>query len=266
MKGTALVYIVAGISSRFGGRIKQFAKVSDTDTLIEYSLKQAIPAGFSKIIFVVGNMTEKPFREKFGDSYFGIPIEYILQSYDRDKRDRPWGTGDALCSIRDVIDCPFVICNGDDLYGESTFRILHEHLQKSDEAGTIGYRIREVLPDAGNVNRGIFNAAGDYVTSIKEAFDVNRDNLSEKELTENSLCSMNIFALHPETVHLLYEELKNFKEIHKEDRKLEFILGNELSKLIEAGNLRMKLYPTPDGWLGITNPGDEDAVRKALGF
>lgn len=125
-KEIALVYMVAGISSRFMGKIKHFAIVgSRGETLIEYSLKQALPSGFSKIIFIVGNKTEKPFREKFGNSYNGIPVYYALQFYDESLRDKPWGTTDALCSIKSLIDCPFVICNGDDLYG----KILLEFLQ-----------------------------------------------------------------------------------------------------------------------------------------
>ena len=97
-KEMALVYIVAGISSRFRGKIKQFAKVGrNGETLIECSLKQAIPAGFSKIIFVVGNKTEKVFKEKFGENYEGIPVYYAFQFYDESLRDKPWGTTDALC-------------------------------------------------------------------------------------------------------------------------------------------------------------------------
>ena len=119
MKDIALVYMVAGMSSRFGGKIKQFAKVGpEGETLIEYSLNQAIPAGFTKIVFIVGNKTEKPFKEMFGDSYKGIPIKYASQNFDSASRDKPWGTTDALCSAKELLDCPFIICNGDDLYGK----------------------------------------------------------------------------------------------------------------------------------------------------
>mgnify|MGYP001614605345 FL=1 len=126
----ALVYMVAGLSSRFGGKIKQFAKVGPKgETIIEYSLNQALPEGFTKIIFIVGNKTEKPFRDMFGESYKGIPIFYSQQKFNEEEREKPWGTADALCSAKDVINCPFVVCNGDDIYGAETFRILVNHLK-----------------------------------------------------------------------------------------------------------------------------------------
>jgi dTDP-glucose pyrophosphorylase len=123
MKEVAIVYLVAGISSRFGGKIKQFAVVgSNGETLIEYSMNQAIKAGFNKIIFIVGNSTEKPFKEKFKDSYKGIEIKYAHQLYDPKERDKPWGTCDAICSAKNLINGAFVVCNGDDIYGEKPFR------------------------------------------------------------------------------------------------------------------------------------------------
>ena len=155
-KEIAIVYMVAGISSRFGGRIKQFAKVGPSEeTLIEYSLNQALKAGFAKIIFVVGNMTEKPFKERFGDNYRGIPVYYALQKFDPKKRSRPWGTSDALCSIKEIIDCPFVVCNGDDIYGKNTFKTLFNHLKESNEEATVGFRLNEAIPEKGAVKRAI---------------------------------------------------------------------------------------------------------------
>jgi NDP-sugar pyrophosphorylase family protein len=265
MKDIALVYIVAGNSNRFGGEIKQFAKITKRETLIEYSLKQALPAGFSKIIFVVGNKTEMPFKEKFGEEYEGIPIEYVSQAYDESERDRPWGTGDALCAIKKVIDGPFVVCNGDDIYGGNTFQVLFNHLQKSDHHASIGYRLERVIPREGKVNRGIFYSDSDgYVIGIKEKFEVSKNNLFFHGLSKDSLCSMNIFALFPEAIDLLAEEMEKFKEEHQGDRQIEFILTDELSKFIESGKIRMKLYPTTDRWFGVTNPGDEEIIKRDL--
>ncbi|MEK6859875.1 MAG: sugar phosphate nucleotidyltransferase, partial [Nanoarchaeota archaeon] len=200
----ALVFMVAGISSRFGGKIKQFAKVTDTETLIEYSLNQALKSGFSKIIFIVGNKTQFPFKEKFGNEYKGIPVEYALQTYDETKRDKPWGTTDALCSIRDIINCPFIVCNGDDIYGKNTFRILFNHLKnnKNNDDATAGYKLIEVLPEKGGVNRGIFNIENNYVKDMNETFNIEKSNLSATNTNSDDLCSMNIFALHPRTLKL----------------------------------------------------------------
>jgi len=129
-KDIALVYMVAGMSSRFNGKIKQFAKVGrNGETLIEVSLQQALRAGFSKIVFIVGEKTEKPFKEMFGEEYKGVPIFYVFQGFDSNIRDKPWGTVEAVVKIKEVVNCDFVVCNGDDLYGEFAFRKCVEHLE-----------------------------------------------------------------------------------------------------------------------------------------
>jgi dTDP-glucose pyrophosphorylase len=262
----ALVYMVAGLSSRFGGKIKQFAKVGPGgETMIEYSLNQAIPAGFTKIIFIVGNKTEKPFKEIFGDNYKGIPIFYSLQRFNEEEREKPWGTTDALCSAKDTINCPFVVCNGDDIYGEEAFRILVNHLKDKTTGATVGYKLKNVLPEKGNVNRGIFEFNPDNtVKSLTEIFEITRENLEEKGLFQENLCSMNIFAFQPETVKKLDLILKKFKEENKRDKKLECLLPNEIGNLIKQNELTIHLYSTNNRWFGITNPQDEEKVREEL--
>ena len=265
----ALVYMVAGISSRFGGRVKQFARVGrNGETLMECSLDQALPAGFTKIIFIVGGKTEKLFREKFGDSYKGVPVEYTLQEFDSETRDKPWGTTDALCTIRDVIDCPFVVCNGDDLYGAGAFKVLVNHLKNPDNAGvgvTVGYKLGGVLPETGTVHRGIFDVDDDtYVRGLVETFNIEGGKLEDVGLNENSSCSMNIFGFFPEVISDLSEILENFKEAHKGDRKAECLLPVDVSSLIEKGKLKMKLYSTDEKWYGLTNPEDEENLRAEL--
>ena len=112
----SIVYLVAGLSSRFGGKIKQFAKVgANNETLIEVSMQQAIEAGFTKIIFVVGNLTETPFKSYFKGTFQNKPILYAKQSFDTATRAKPWGTADALCSAHSLINSPFVVCNGERL-------------------------------------------------------------------------------------------------------------------------------------------------------
>jgi len=264
-KEIAIVYMVAGISSRFEGRIKQFAKVSDNEPLIEYSLKQALKSGFTKIVFIVGNKTEQPFKEKFGESYNGIPILYVLQKFNPEARNRPWGTGDALTCLKNVISCPFVLCNGDDIYGESAFKLLFEHLKNKNHEATLGYKLINVLPETGKTHRGIFKIdEKNYVKSLKETFNIEKSNLSITNNNPEDLCSMNIFALHPEIVEILSKELEKFKEKHKGDKDAEFLLPNEISKLIEKNQIQMKIYPCNEKWLGITNPGDEIKVREEL--
>jgi len=261
-----IIYMVAGMSSRFGGKIKQFAKVGpNNETLIEISVNQAINAGFNKIIFVVGEHTKKPFKELFGNKYKSIPIEYAFQNYDKTKRDKPWGTCDAVCSAIELIKEPFVIATGDDIYGEKTFEILANHLQTSKDDTTVVTKLIEMLPENNSVCRGIFEVnENDYVINGVESVNINRQNFKERGFTENSPVSISIFGLHPNTLKLLKEKLNDFKQQNNDDRKSECYLNIKLIELIQKKKIKMKLYYTPEKWLGITNPKDEIKVREEL--
>ena len=264
MKKIALVYFVAGISSRFNGKIKGLVKVKGNKTLIEYSLDQALKSDFSKIVFIVGNKTEKQFKKKFGKSYKKIPVFYAIQHFDEKIRNRPWGTVDALCSASSFLKTPFVICNGDDIYGENAFQILFNHLKKEKTEATIGYNLSEVLPQKGKVNRGIIKIKKNYVENIKDSFNITKENFKSKKLKPNDKCSMNIFSLHPKVLSYLKSDFKKFKEQNKGDRDIESRLPHEISKLISRKKIKLKVYSATDKWVGITNPGDEKKVREIL--
>jgi len=264
-KEIALVYMVAGLSNRFEGKIKQLAQVGpEGETLIECSLNQALPAGFTKIIFIVGEKTETAFKEKFGSIYKGRKVEYVFQGYDKSKRDKPWGTTDAVCSLIGKVNCPFVVCNGDDLYGFDAFKQLVGHLKEDRGCATAGYLLGKVIPENGFVNRGIFVIRDELVKSIKEEVGLSRENLAEKGLNENSLCSMNIFALTPSVLDYLNLILDRFKEEFRDDRNIECYLPEQLGRLIQRGMIRIAIYPTDEIWIGITNPEDEESVRNFL--
>jgi NDP-sugar pyrophosphorylase family protein len=264
-KPIALVLMVAGMSSRFGGRIKQFAKVGPSgETLIEYSINQALKANFNKIVFIVGEKTEKPFREMFGNEFKGVPVKYAVQTYNQSERDRPWGTVDAVCAAEPVIDCPFVVCNGDDIYGDEAFIKLAEHLRQGGSACTVGYPLLSVLPEQGNVNRGIFKANGGNVEAVTETFGISKSNYQEKGLADKELCSMNIFGLNEKVLPVLHGMLISFKNYHKDDRKSECLLPTELNSLIHHKAITMKLLSTSQTWYGVTNPEDEEIIRQLL--
>jgi dTDP-glucose pyrophosphorylase len=263
-KEIAIVFMVAGVSSRFGGKIKQFAMVTENETFIEFSLNQALKAGFNKIVFVVGNKTEQVFKEKFGNSYKNIPIQYALQTYDSEVRDRPWGTGDAACSIKNIINCPFVICNGDDIYGEKTFQTLYNHLQENNEEATIGYKLIETLPDTCKRNMGIFQIKDNYVQSMEEVYNIDKFDLKATNSNPDDLSSMNIYALHPEIIHLMNRKLELFKEQHRNDRKAEALIQHLLTSLIQENKMKMKIYPSSEKTFGITKPGDEEVAKNII--
>lgn len=265
-KTFSIVYMVAGMSSRFGGRVKQFAKVGKNDeTLIEISLNQALSAGFNKIIFIVGDKTENLFKEKFGDSYKGIPVFYAKQTFDSSERDKPWGTCDALVSAKELIKEDFVVCNGDDLYGKNSFKILFEYLNNKHSCATLGFELGKVVPDQGSVNRAIYSVdSNNNVLDLKETIGIGRRNFDELGLNSKTLCSMNIFALTLDVLLKLEKRLIDFKESHKLERKVECYLPVEISELLKKNELSLKLLSTPDKWLGITNPEDEPILREIL--
>lgn len=259
----ALVYLAAGLSSRFNGKIKQLVRVGpNEETFIELSIKQALSAPFTKIIFVVGNKTETPFKEVFGNEYRGLPVHYALQSFDKATRDKPFGTVDALLSAHKLLNCPFVVCNGDDLYGEKSFQILANHLKDNHEEATVGYLLKETLPSSGYVNRAVFKLVKDHVKSISPAFSVGREGL-DLDIGEKQCC-MNIFGLHTSILKLLKSSLDEFKKINPTDRSSELLLHETLSKLLEENKIPMRFYPCSEKWIGLTSPNDEFEVRKFI--
>jgi NDP-sugar pyrophosphorylase family protein len=266
-KKTTIVYMCAGLSSRFNGKIKQFATVGPKgETLIEVSMLQAKKAGFDEIIFIVGEKTEVPFKEKFDLLWNKIPVRYAMQEFDPTKRDKPWGTCDALVSAKGVITSPFVVCNGDDIYGEKAFKAAHDFLLKNEtDCVAIGYELGKVIPEKGKTNRGIFSIdKNSFVTGLIETIGIEKSELSKMNLKEKDLCSMNMFGLREETLDLLEKKLNDFKKEHENDRKIECYLPTELSNLIKSKKVKMKLLPTKEKWVGITNPEDEEIVRKKL--
>jgi len=259
--------MVAGMSSRFGGKLKQFAEVGPKgETLIEVSMQQAKKAGFEKIIFIVGEKTEAPFKEKFGNSFEGIPIKYAKQGFDLSKRNKPWGTAEALTTSKPLINESFVVCNGDDIYGENSLKLVKDFLEKNPRVGcTIGYELGHHLPEEGSVNRGIFDFdENNFVKSIREEIGIEKSNLEEKCLNEKTLVSVNLIGLPKEILGELEKKVLEFKETHSDNRTAECFLPEKLGELIKENRLQIKLLKTSDNILGITNPGDELKVRKEL--
>ena len=266
MTQISLVCIAAGMSKRFGGELKQLAKVGpNNENLIECILNQAIPAGFDKIILVVREETKSIFENIFGKNYKGVPVLYAIQELNKNERDKPWGTGDALCSAIKLIREPFVICSGDDLSGEKSFKTLTHHLRNKKEEATVAKRLIDLLPTQGTVNRGVFIVdENQNVIDGEEIKGISLENFREKSLEEDTLVSLSIFALHPRTLNFLNDRLKKFKDENRENREIEFYLNIELTKLIKENKIGMKIYTTEEKWLGITNKEDEEKVRKSL--
>ncbi len=260
-----IVYMVAGLSSRFGGKPKAFAKIGpNNETLIEISINRAIMAGFNKIIFIVGKETESIFKDFFKNNHKRIPIEYALQSYNPETRDKPWGTADAICSANNLIEGPFLVCTGDDLYSNETYQTLFNHIQEDKTDATVGYPLGEHIPEEGEVNRGIFNIKDNHITSAEEILGISKINYQEKNLTLETPCNIGIFLIQKETLNKINNLLENFKLQNKDHRTKECYLNVELGNLIKANQIKLKYYPGKGKLIGITNPEDEQTARDIL--
>lgn len=260
-----LVYMVAGLSSRFEGKIKALANIGPhNETLIELSLQHALENNFSEIILIVSSKTEEQFRERIGNSYKGVPVTYALQTFDSNKRDKPWGTTDAVLSAKDHLTEPFIVLNGDDLYGKESFTIAYGALENNKECLSLAYDLWNVIPDQGEVNRGIFEIENDYVKEVVEHLGLSKENLAEKGIKQHALASMNFFGFQPESVPYFIEQLEEFKKNNSESRTAECFLPLVATNLIKSGKIQMKLYNTNSNWYGVTHPEDELLVKKQL--
>ena len=213
--------MVAGLSSRFGLGLKQLAKIGpNNETLIEISVNQALKMPFKKLIFITNPKTEDYFKEIFNNNYKNTPVSYIQQKYDEKLRDKPWGTTDAICSLRGYVNNPFIVVNSDDIYGEKAFKDGYKFMEKSNTNIIAGLNLEKSLPEDNTLaNRGVIEIdQNNFVTNVKEVLNISRKrniNLFHK------IANVNFLGLTPETLYYLDKELILFKEKNKLNRKIE---------------------------------------------
>ena len=262
---TSLVVMVAGMSSRFDGKPKQMAIVGpNNETLIEYSVNQAIKNPFDRIIFITNSKTENLFVDIFQDKYKNIPVIYIQQKYD-EMRIRPWGTGDAVASLfpiaKKIKSSKFIIINGDDIYGEGTFSDGFNLLHETHRNIIGGLLVSDTLPEEGNVNRGIITIDGDDVLHLEEILNISKTN--NPELLDK-LSNVNFIGLQFEALEHLYILNDKFKTDNKDDEKIESLLTEHLNNLVNRNLIKIQYFYIRNKILGITNPGDEVNLRDIL--
>ena len=242
----SLVYLAAGMSRRFGGNPKQFVKVGLNDeTLIEYSLNQALTCDFKQIHFIVGEKTEHVFKSMFKDKYKNIPVTYSLQTYDKNIRSKPWGTADALTTIKGYVKNSFIVCNSDDIYGEETFHKCFTYLQENPDINVaMGFILGDTLPENGTVNRGIFQTDKEnIVTSLIENLDIQKTDFTKDEL-DHTLISSNFFGFNPKIIDMLYEKNIEFIKNNIDNSQIECLLPSFVNEFIKTNSITLKLLPT----------------------
>lgn len=292
MRETALVIMAAGIGSRYGAGIKQLAKVGPSgEIIIDYSIHDALKAGFNKIIFIIRKDIEEEFREVIGKRIEKIaPVDYVYQEMSDlpegyktpEGRKKPWGTAQAVWAAREVIDCPFAVINADDFYGAGSFKALHEYLtnemsenEEEYDYCMAGYILGNTLSESGTVARGVCSQNEDgYLRSVTETYKIGRKEGKvtgedgdgrERELDEKSLVSMNMWGLKPNIIKVLGEGFPKFLDSLKaDDIKSEYLLPVVIDGLIQGGLAKVKVLPIEDKWYGVTYQEDRQYVADAI--
>ena len=292
MKKTALVIMAAGIGSRFGGGIKQLEPVGPGGEIImDYSIHDALEAGFDRIVFVIRHDLEKDFREVIGDRIEKIaPVSYAFQELDDipsgftvpQDRKKPWGTGQAVLSVRDIVNEPFLVINADDYYGKEVFKKIHDYMTGDmDENAPVydicmgGFILANTLSDNGGVTRGVCEVGEDEILrAVRETYNIinTADGLtaSDKEgnpvtVREDQHVSMNMWGLTPAFIKELERGFPEFLSGFKEgDLKSEYLLPTIIDQMIKDGRARVKVLETRDHWFGVTYKEDKEGVAESI--
>ena len=291
---TALVIMAAGIGSRFGGGIKQLEPVGPNGEIImDYSIHDAVEAGFDKIVFIIRRDIEADFREAIGNrmeqlcALKGVEIAYAFQEMDDlpegvtipEGRKKPWGTGQAVLACREIIKEPFAVINADDYYGKEAFVKLHGFLQgytpeKAAEFCMAGFILKNTLSENGGVTRGVCLLDADaYLTGVHETSNivktadgaaVNEEN-GLRLLDPMSYVSMNMWGLTPEFIQMLEKGfLEFFEKMDGNEEKAEYLLPIYIDELLQEGKVSVKVLETTDKWFGVTYKEDKPVVVESF--
>ena len=293
MKETALVIMAAGIGSRFGGGIKQLEPVGPGGEIImDYSIYDALKAGFDKIVFIIRRDLEKDFREVIGNRIEKVArVEYAFQELGDlpegfsvpEGRKKPWGTGQAVLSIKGLVDGPFLVINADDYYGKEGFQKIHDYMvNHMKEDGDVydmcmgGFILRNTLSDNGTVTRGVCTLDGDgSLKEVTETYEIRmeadgsmkaQDEQGKPvQVNPDQHVSMNMWGLPAAFLKELEKGFPEFLENLKEgDIKSEYLLPKIIDKLVKAGKARVEVLETKDKWFGVTYKEDKETVVEAI--
>lgn len=283
MKPTLLI-MAAGIGSRFGGGVKQLAPVGmNGEIIMDYSIHDAIEAGFGRLIFVIRKDIEADFREVIGDrvekecARLGVEVRYAFQDLNDipaalpEGRVKPWGTGHAVLAARDILDAPFAVINADDYYGKQAYRLLHDFLVESTDDtayAMAGFVLKNTLSDNGGVTRGICHTENGLLTAVAETRGIMKTSsgaaVNGESVDVESLVSMNMWALKMPFVDLLKEGFAEFLKAPADPLKDEFLLPIYIDQLLHENRVSVRVLETPDQWFGVTYKEDRDAVMQSI--
>lgn len=290
MSKPTLVVMAAGMGSRYGG-LKQIDPIdSQGNLIIDFSIYDALKAGFEKIVFVIKHEIEKDFKESIGDRMSKLAeVEYVYQELDKlpagyeipEGRVKPWGTAHAILCCKDVIDGPFAVINSDDYYGPKAYKTLYEHLMRTDKddkfgIALVGYKLYNTLTDKGSVARGICRVENGKLMEINERTQIEMDGENARytedggktytPLSGDSIASMNMWGYNREFIDELEKRFPKFldKALKENPLKSEFFLPVTVDDMLRDGIASVDVLTTPDKWYGVTYADDKPAVMAGI--
>lgn len=292
MKSTTLVIMAAGIGSRFGGGIKQLEPVGPGGEIImDYSIHDALEAGFNKIVFIIRKDLDQDFREVIGNRIEKIaPVEYAYQELEDlpegyvkpAERTKPWGTGQAILAAKDLVKEPFLVINADDYYGKEGFRKIHQYMvEEMDTEADVydmcmgGFILSNTLSENGGVTRGVCVVNPDgSLKDVTETYNIEMKGhglfADDEEgnpvlVNPDQHVSMNMWGFPPAFLEELERGFPEFLDSLKPgDVKSEYLLPRIVDKMIKSGKARVTVLETRDKWFGVTYKEDKEAVVKAI--
>lgn len=283
----SLVVLAAGMGSRYGGLKQMDAFGPNGETIIDYSLYDAIRAGFDHVVFIVRDFFAHNFRTAFEPRLQGrIKTNYVFQELNNipgtfippADRERPWGTGHAVWVAHTVVNGPFAVINADDFYGPESYETLYNFLttpRNVEEYGVVGYKLDNTLSEHGTVNRGVCESdAEGYLRKVVECKQISRDELGVisypdddgtlKTLSGDSPVSMNMWAFYPSYFNYFEKHFDEFLQQHGNELKSEFYIPTLVDNLIKSGERRTRVLHSDSEWFGVTYREDKEFVSTRL--
>ncbi|MGI6086562.1 MAG: nucleotidyltransferase family protein [Kiritimatiellia bacterium] len=283
-----LVVMAAGIGSRFGG-LKQIEPFGPSgEIMLDYSVYDAIRAGFGKVVFIIRHDIEKDFKEAIGSHFTDkIKVAYVFQEKDAclpagysvpANRVKPWGTGHAILCCRDEVREPFGVINADDFYGQKSYRVLAEYLSKKSADSTdyamVGFPLSNTLSAYGHVTRGICEVdANRMLISVKERFKIEKTPTGARyedehgqwhDLCGSEIASMNMFGFTPALFPELERKLPDFLAKAHDNPKAEFLMPTIADELIREKRATLRVLETSEKWFGVTYKEDKPIVAAGI--
>ncbi len=284
MKPT-LVILAAGMGSRYGG-LKQLDEVGPNgEAIIDYSLYDAIRAGFGKVVFIIRTDFAEEFKGRFEPKLKNrIQTDYVYQSLDKipsgctlnPEREKPWGTAHALLMAKEAVNEPMAVINADDFYGKEAYQVMSDFLRSSDDPGEysmIGYRVDKTLSAHGSVSRGVCNTdENGYLTTVVERTKIQGDNDGifyyepdgRYPLEGNTPVSMNFWGLKPNVFEYLEEGFSQFLKAHGSELKSEYFIPLLINDNILSGRITTKVLACDAPWFGVTYREDKPMAQNEI--